>query len=142
MFAMTIRKATTGDLSQLVAFDTKTKGLTERIADIKTAIIGGKCWVYAEKGAPAGYAVLQDDFFGRPFVKTIFVEPGSRRHGIATKLLTHLETVGGHDRLFTSTNQSNEPMRHLLNKMGYQQCGEIHGLNDNDPELVFIRALA
>jgi len=57
-------------------------------------------------------------------------------------LIRHLESVCGADRIFTSANQSNADMHHLLAKLDYRQCGEIHGIDDGGPELVFIKHLA
>jgi hypothetical protein len=39
--------------------------------------------------------------------------------------------------VFTSTNESNAPMRRLLEGMGFTAAGVIHGLDLDDPELVF-----
>lgn len=138
---MNIRKATTSDLPHLVAFDTVTRGLERRIDEIKSAIVHGQCWVYAEKAPPTGYAIFENNFFGRPFVRLLFVANDHRRKGIASRLVQHLETVGGQDRMFVSANQSNAAMRALLERLGYHQCGEIHGLDEGDAELVFMKKL-
>ena len=44
--------------------------------------------------------------------------------------------------LWTSTNQSNRPMRRLLSSRGYRQAGKITGLDHGDPELFFVKQLA
>jgi hypothetical protein len=41
--------------------------------------------------------------------------------------------------VFTSTNRSNTPMRTLLDRDGWSFSGELSGLDDGDPELVFWR---
>ncbi len=40
-------------------------------------------------------------------------------------------------KLFTSTNQSNEPMQQLLVKLGYFEFGIIYDLKPDDAELVY-----
>lgn len=142
MFNMTIRKAKTADLPVLASFDTVTSGLDRRVEEIKTATLQGRCWVYADGAAPpSGYAIFDDNFFGRPCVRLVYVAPDSRRRGVGSQLISHLEKLGGQDRIFTSANQNNEAMRALLTRLGYQQCGEIHAIEDKDPELVFVRYL-
>jgi hypothetical protein len=42
---------------------------------------------------------------------------------------------------FTSTNLSNIPMQSLLAKMGYLLSGVIHHLDEDDPELVYVKYL-
>ena len=41
-------------------------------------------------------------------------------------------------KLFTSTNQSNQPMQQLLGALGYIPSGIIHNLDSGDPELVYM----
>jgi GNAT superfamily N-acetyltransferase len=141
MFAMNIKKAVTGDLPKLVDFDQIAREGPARIDEIKAAIVRGHCWVYSESGMPYGYAIYQPDFLGRPFINLLYVANDHRRKGVASKLIAHLETLGGQDRMFTSTAQGNAPMCQLLSKLGYQKCGEIHAIDDNDTELVFVRYL-
>jgi len=74
MFAMTIRKAKTADLPAIAVFDSAALNLKERIDALKSAIVQGRCWVYADAGQPPrGYAILQHDFFDYPFIKLVYV---------------------------------------------------------------------
>ena len=43
------------------------------------------------------------------------------------------------DRVFVSTNESNQPMRTLLVGRGYKVSGIIEDLDPGDPELFFVR---
>jgi RimJ/RimL family protein N-acetyltransferase len=45
------------------------------------------------------------------------------------------------DRVFTSTNESNAHMRHVLEKLGYERSGIVHDLDPGDPELIYSKAL-
>jgi hypothetical protein len=55
--------------------------------------------------------------------------------------LCTLDTIAQTPKLFTSTNLSNLPMQALLAKLGYSLCGVINELDDNDPELVYVKHL-
>ncbi|HAA85639.1 MAG TPA: N-acetyltransferase, partial [Kosmotogaceae bacterium] len=56
---------------------------------------------------------------------------------IGSMLMRHVEGLCESERLFTSTNQSNEPMQSLLEKMGYKRSGVIDDLDPGDPEVFF-----
>ncbi|MDQ2305679.1 GNAT family N-acetyltransferase, partial [Pseudomonas aeruginosa] len=70
------------------------------------------------------------------------VAPDCRRRGIASALLRQARDDCRGDRLFTSCNRSNLPMRRLLEREGFQPSGVIDNLDEGDPELVFVRFLA
>jgi len=49
-------------------------------------------------------------------------------------------TSGWHvstERIFTSTNKSNAPMTGFLEKIGWRFSGELEGIDDGDPEMVY-----
>jgi hypothetical protein len=52
-------------------------------------------------------------------------------------LLRHLIGLCRTDKLWTSTNLSNQPMQALLVHAGFRLSGFIENLDENDPELVF-----
>ncbi len=60
-----------------------------------------------------------------------------RRGGIGRNLLRAALAAAGTERVFTSTNASNQPMRSLLRAEGWSFSGELGGLDEDDPELVF-----
>lgn len=142
MFAMNIRKAKTDDLPLLIAFDKSVHTDVARQYEIKTAIVTGACWVFADMGKPVAYAILDQNFFNHPRVRYLFVSPDARRKGAASLLIRHMETVCGKDRLFIGSPSGNAEMVNLLTKLDYQCCGEIRGISDYDTELVFIKHLA
>jgi hypothetical protein len=51
--------------------------------------------------------------------------------------MRHLETISPTPLLWTSTNESNAPMRALLAAHGYIPSGAVEGLDEGDPELFF-----
>jgi ribosomal protein S18 acetylase RimI-like enzyme len=90
-------------------------------------------------GDPAAFAEVKPDFFGYPFVELLVVSEAYRRRGIGLALMEYLYENCKADRLFTSTNESNTPMRKLLDKAGFTQCGYCNALDEGDPELFYVR---
>jgi ribosomal protein S18 acetylase RimI-like enzyme len=70
------------------------------------------------------------------------VRPECRRQGIGTALVRHVESLCKTDKLFTSTNESNRPMRALLAKLQYVCSGVIHNLDEGDPEIVYFKRVS
>ena len=89
-----------------------------------------------------GFAVI-GEFFGHPFLERIATHPDHRRLGVAQALMANLEVeLLAHpagDRLFVSTNESNDEMRTLLAKRGYKVSGVVENLDLGDPELFFVK---
>lgn len=86
------------------------------------------------------YGLLQHDWFGHPFIELLVVHPGHRRRGIGRAMLCHLLATAGPGKVFASTNESNEPMRRLLESEGFTASGVIHNLDEGDPERVFVKS--
>jgi RimJ/RimL family protein N-acetyltransferase len=109
------------------------------ICDLLSA---GLSWLAVEQGEPLGFVVVTRHFFGFPFVDLLFVGEGRRRGGVGAALMAQCERAHDADRIFTSTNESNAPMRALLAKAGWRPAGVIHYLDPGDPELMFVRLRA
>ncbi len=86
-----------------------------------------------------GYVALDYSFYGNGFIPILFVAETARRSGVATSLMRAIEHKCKTPKLFTSTNQSNIPMRSLLAAIGFEPSGIIHNLDEGDPEVVYIR---
>ena len=132
-----IRPATSADLPALIALDTIATDHLERRAEITSWITGGACRVAELEGRAVGYAVLTHSFFHRPFIEMLMVAATARRAGIGKALLRHCADLAGAE-LWTSTNQSNAPMRALLARCGFVESGTIENLDPGDPELIFV----
>jgi GNAT superfamily N-acetyltransferase len=78
-------------------------------------------------------------FFGRDFVELLVVTVDARRRGVGARLLRHAVGLSSTDRAFTSTNQSNVPMLSLLEKEGWSFSGQLEGIDEGDPELIYYK---
>ncbi|HUJ06992.1 MAG TPA: GNAT family N-acetyltransferase [Streptosporangiaceae bacterium] len=139
MTELVLRPAEVGDLPGVLRADQHAAaGDAERI-DFLTASIGrGECLVCVQDGEVAGFAVRRPaHFYGRDFVDLLAVHPARRRGGLGRALLREALARAGTTQVFTSTNTSNLPMRSLLAADGWTFSGELDGLDEADPELVF-----
>lgn len=88
-------------------------------------------------GAIVGYVATTDDFFGRPFIASLFVGDLYRRRGAGSALVTVATTERDGERVFTSTNRSNTSMQRLLHRLDWRPCGIVDGIDEGDPELFY-----
>jgi GNAT superfamily N-acetyltransferase len=138
---MRIRTGTHYDRDSLIRVDSIAHLDPGRVELINRVTRGGGCLV-AERGSRIiGYSALEYTFFEQGFVPIVFVASQDRRQGAARALLTALEAHCSTPKLFTSTNESNEPMRCLLLDLGYVESGIVHNLDPGDPELIYCRIL-
>ncbi|MDR7450153.1 MAG: GNAT family N-acetyltransferase [Armatimonadota bacterium] len=75
------------------------------------------------------------------FVSILYIHSKYQQQGAGMMLMQHLESICQTPKLFTSTNLSNLPMQSLLAKLGYASSGVIHHLDEDDPELVYVKYL-
>lgn len=138
---MKIRRATARDLDALLELDRLAREDAARLELLRASLRARHCLVAERDGAPLGYAIANESFYGRPFVALLFVRDSARRQRVGTALLREVEARCAEPRLFTSTRQSNEPMQRLLASLGYLPSGVILNLDPGDPELVYARLL-
>ena len=136
-----VRLAGTRDRRAFAEIDPRvTTDLTRR--DIVDAAIAARmCWLAERLNRPLGYGILSRKFFSRDFIELLYVAEDERRKGIGLAILRTIESTIASDRVFTSTNDSNAPMRALLAHCGYQPSGAIENLDPGDPELIFVKFL-
>jgi GNAT superfamily N-acetyltransferase len=137
-----IRRADGGDVDGVLRLDPfAAAGDRGRVGFLRRSVELGECLVYCGQGSVAGYAVVRPaHFFGRDFVDLLLVDPTRRRSGIGRALLRAALAGAGTGQVFTSTNTSNQPMRSLLRAEGWSFSGELVGLDEGDPELVFYKS--
>ena len=122
------------DTTQIIKIDH-----LHRIENISAAINQGECYIAKENAAIIGFAIMNYHFFDFGFVDLLIVAEEHRRRGVGVALLDYLSSQCKTGKLFTSTNESNTPMRELLAKAGFIPCGQIDALDEGDPELFFVR---
>ncbi len=138
---MEIRPAQPIDAGAIIAFDEIAQRDHRRVAFIHRVIAANQCFVAIEHSAVAAYAVLNYAFYDYGLVDMLYISRPFRRRGIGSALLVHLERQCTTPKLFISTNQSNLPMQGLLAKLGYCPSGVIENIDDDDPELIFMKRL-
>ncbi|MGA9545616.1 MAG: GNAT family N-acetyltransferase [Candidatus Sulfotelmatobacter sp.] len=135
-----VRLAEPEDFDSVVRFDHVAQADSARVSEIRCAIYTGTCWVLVKDAHPIGYGIIDYSlFFHQAFMSVVYLAPAERGQGLAALLISQIESICTHAKLFTSTNKSNLPMRKLLEKMGYKLVGEVQGLDDGDPEMFYLK---
>jgi len=135
---LTIRSALRSDVDAIVRIS------TGPVADKRAFIIASfarrtvLAATYAQR--IVGYIIWDREFFGRPFVWLLGVDPSYRRRGIAAHLIRVFESHCLGEALFVSTNSSNAPMQALLTSLGFARSGQVDNLDPGDPEIFFHKA--
>ena len=138
---MKIRKATESDIAAIIAVDHVAAHDETRRRHIRERVSGDSTIIAVADNAVVGYAILEYTFFSLGFISMLIVAEASRRKGVGTALVSHLEEICKTGKLFTSTNESNEPMQALMHRMSYEPSGVVHNLDDGDPELFYFKKL-
>jgi GNAT superfamily N-acetyltransferase len=135
----TVRKADQTDRDAIAAFDDIAVGAKhDRLALLEAALDSGHCLVLDAGDGVKGFVVIVPKvFFGRDFVELLMVDRTRRRTGIGRRLLQAAVRSASTSRVFTSTNRSNSPMRALLDRERWSLSGELLGLDEGDPEIVY-----
>jgi len=133
-----VRRASEDDLDAVLEFERRDPAGREYATLLATRVRSGEVLLFESSGRLLGYAVLRPtSFFDRDFVELLVVGAHDRRHGIGSLLLREAAAQSTTARIFTSTNRSNTPMIRLLEQMSWRRSGELEGIDDGDPELVF-----
>jgi len=134
---MQIRDATPADRDLIIAFDHLAGSDPGRIQFIDRVLRSATCLVAERRGRAIAYAALEYTFYDNGFVSMVYVAEAERRRGVGRALMEALAARCRTPKLFTSTNESNEPMQELLTLLGFVPSGVIHHLDPGDPELVY-----
>ena len=134
-----IRPASRWDERDVLALDVRVTYESDRGQYLIAAVKAGSCWVARLDGETVGYAVWNREFFGNPFVWLLFVHPNHRRLGAATALIREIERLCPSEKVFTSTNQSNDAMHRLLAHLGFERSGFVDNLDPGDLEIFYVK---
>ena len=136
---LSVAPGTPTDRDALIALDPIAQRSPDRRRAIAEWLASGQCHVAWLDGRPVGYVALTTSFFRSSFIEMLMVAEASRRKGIGRALIEHSQTlVPAGQKLWTSTNESNTPMRALLPQLGFAYTGQFAGLDEGDPELIYL----
>jgi GNAT superfamily N-acetyltransferase len=133
-----IRQASAGEIGFLRTLDTMAVVGTERHGLIAMWVMSGACRTAVLDGDIAGYLVSNYSFFRQRFIELVLVAKIYRRQGIGLALLRDAIDRAPGEKVWTSTNESNAPMRTLLAKAGFIESGRVDNLDAGDPELILV----
>jgi GNAT superfamily N-acetyltransferase len=137
--SLALRPATAADLEALVALDSYAADHPTRPGGIATWLAAGQCHVAIRDDHVAGYAARTRSFFDSEFIALVMVAGSARRTGVGLALVAQLvATAPAGEKVWTSTNRSNRPMRALLAKAGFVPSGVIDNLDPGDPKMIFV----
>ncbi|HET7095418.1 MAG TPA: GNAT family N-acetyltransferase, partial [Thermomicrobiales bacterium] len=133
-----IALATSADAGAVLALDRSVLGDDQRAEVLTAAIAAGQCRLARHGDEIVGFALRDRSFFEQWFVPLLIVHPVARRRGVGAALLRDIQRSVAPEKLFTSTNVSNAPMRRLCARLGFIEAGTIDHLDEGDPEVVLV----
>lgn len=134
-----VDRAARADRESVCALDAAVLGDSSRRAGISAAVEDGRCLVANDDDGLVGFAIWDLSFYGNGFVSLLIVRPDRRRSGAGRALMRRVEELCPTEKLFTSTNESNVPMRRLCASLGFAESGRIENLDEDDPEVVYFK---
>lgn len=137
-----VRMATLNDLENLVYIDSEVIGNKEREVELRESIEENRCFLGQMENQIAGFIVYHNYFFGHLFIDLVIVRPKLQRQGIAKTLMEYVENICLTNKIFSSTNKSNEKMQKVFDSLNYVRSGYIDNLDDGDKEIVFFKKIS
>jgi len=138
---MKIRQGILVDLKEMMFIEEEVIKSNSREDEIRESIIQNRCVVGCIDERICGFLIYNQHFFGQLFVELVIVSPRKRRRGVAKGLFRYIEENCQTSKIFSSTNQSNLPMQEVFKTLGYVESGIIHNLDEDDPEIIFVRLI-
>jgi predicted acetyltransferase len=132
-------KAKLGDIENIVAIDREVIGNESRRFFITKAVEEERCIIVKSENKILGFLIYDTNFFECSFISLIMVSPLERRKGYATSLIAYFVHVAPTQKVFSSTNQSNEDMQKVFKANGFVESGVVENLDEGDPELIYFR---
>ncbi|PHB07908.1 GNAT family N-acetyltransferase [Bacillus wiedmannii] len=132
-----ITKASINDLDAILHIDIDVIGSDSRRDYIKHTIDEGRCIIVKEDNSISGFLTYDTNFFDCTFLSLIIVSPTKRRQGYASSLISYMLSHSPTQKIFSSTNESNESMQKVFNSNGFIRSGIVENLDEGDPEIIF-----
>ncbi|MED0934016.1 GNAT family N-acetyltransferase [Bacillus mobilis] len=132
-----VTKASIKDLDAILHIDIDVIGDYSRRDYIKHTIDEGKCIIVKENNSISGFLTYDTHFFGCTFLSLIIISPTKRRRGYASSLISYMLSHSPTQKIFSSTNESNESMQKVFNANGFIRSGIVENLDEGDPEIIF-----
>ncbi|MGH1287245.1 GNAT family N-acetyltransferase [Bacillus toyonensis] len=132
-----VTTASINDLDSILHIDIDVIGDDSRRNYIKHAIDEEKCIIVKEDNSILGFLTYDTNFFGYTFLSLIIVSPTKRRRGYASSLISYMLSHSPTQKIFSSTNESNESMQKVFSANGFIRSGIIKNLDEGDPEIIF-----
>ncbi|MGG0730220.1 GNAT family N-acetyltransferase [Bacillus paramycoides] len=134
-----VRIATLNDLEDVISIDSEVIGNRSREVELRKSIEENRCFVGQIDDQISGFLVYHKHFFNHIFIDLVIVRPTVRRQGVAKTLMKHVENIFSVDKIFSSTNKSNEKMQQVFCSLNYVNSGYIDNLDAGDPEIIFFK---
>ncbi|MGD6961369.1 GNAT family N-acetyltransferase [Fictibacillus phosphorivorans] len=136
---MEIQYAKKHHLQKIIELDKKMIGSDHRKEELGHAIKEERCLILYQEDEIAAFLIYHTHFFDCCFISLIMVDPAHQRKGLASSLLTHMSRISPTNKLFSSTNESNESMKKVFIKNYFTKSGFIDNLDEGDPEIIYYR---
>jgi ribosomal protein S18 acetylase RimI-like enzyme len=132
--------AESNELDEILNIDKEVIGNDYRKEFIIKSVEEKKCLVARlPESSIVGFLIYNTNFFACSFISLVIVHPLERNKGYGKFLLKYFEEISPTDKIFTSTNESNEEMQKLLSSIGYVKSGWIENLDEDDPEIIYFK---
>jgi ribosomal protein S18 acetylase RimI-like enzyme len=127
--------------AEILEIDRKVFGNYSRKKYLQEAIMENKCLVAKDNSSIVGFLIYDTHFFECSFISLLIVHPSERQKGYAKSLMKYFETISPTQKIFSSTNKSNEKMHRLFSSIGYVKSGIVENLDEDDPEIIYYKKL-
>lgn len=129
-----LRPAAEADVRAILAIAATTRW--EKSDFLRRMLIRNAIDVACDGERIVGFNAWNREFFSKPLVWLVVVDPEYRNGGIGSLLYGRTERACRGERLYSSTNRSNVGMQRFHQRRGYRAAGEID-LDPGDPELFY-----
>lgn len=136
---MNIVAAQIADLNAIVQLDREVIGNMSRRKSIENAIMQERCIIVKENDKVVGFLIYDTNFFECTFISLIIVSPSKRRKGYGSQMLNFMVRTSLTQKVFSSTNRSNNSMQKVFEANGFVESGIVENLDEGDPEILFYK---